>query len=539
MNGFKGLMTTRDEWLYPDTPLGQLENHIEIATPLNGKRGVQILVESDEEMLEVAVEGEVDYEIFEMLPIPVEYNTVSDEHQGGTFVQLDYNLPKPQHATRKAPFDVYDCLKPVAKNIRVKDKRGACYITLQPLVNQKAELPVVITIKSGSNYQRINVAMKVFDVSIPEGTCQITNWFNLECMATYHHVAYGSNEHLAIIRKYAQAMKRVRQTHFYIHIDEKCIVDKQNWTFDFSYLKPIIDIFFEEGLKTIELAYVATRSPHYVGKTFNFALDSTLSLETMKGYSVMNKYLKALSQFLKENHWEDCVVFHISDEPDVHTTDEEILEARQRTYFMIGNQVRKYMPGIKIIEAVGTPNFRGGIDIWVPLSVTYEKHREQFDELIAQGEEVWSYVCCSPAGAYLNRFLDFALIKSRLIFWGCEAYGLTGFLHWGFNMFLHGMEPFKATSCHNETGLGTNFPCGDAFIVYPGEDGPWLSMRLEAQRKGAEDYELLRCLKQKNPSQYNRILSSVFKDNQNYLEDTLCFENYYEALLRVLENKQV
>lgn len=31
------------------------------------------------------------------------------------------------------------------------------------------------------------------------------------------------------------------------------------------------------------------------------------------------------------------------------------------------------------------------------------------------------------------------------------------------------MNPYETSSCPNHTGIGTNFPCGDSFIVYPGD----------------------------------------------------------------------
>ncbi|MGL4344930.1 MAG: DUF4091 domain-containing protein [Cellulosilyticaceae bacterium] len=534
MNNLRGYVTYKEEWVYPDVAFSNLPEQISLVMASNGKRGLQFVVESSEEGVKVQVEGGVNWELFELVHIPVEYNTVSDEEQGGKFVELDMSLPKPSHSTRKAPFDVYDCLRPVGHMIPAKEGKAAFYITLQPESAQEGIIPVEITLTTGEKVHRLVVELKVYPVQIPEGKLQVTNWFHLENMAKYHHLEYGSSEHLEMIRKYAQAMKRVRQTHFFISIDKRSIVDKEKWEFDFNYLKPIIEIFFEEGLQTMELGYVATRSPNYVGKDFNFVLDETLSLESTEGYLVMCKYLKAIQSFLSENHWEDKVVFHISDEPDVHTSDEAILEQRKKTYFMMASQLRKYIPGVKIIEAVGTPGFRGGIDIWVPLSASYEKQKEAFDTLIAQGEEVWNYVCCSPAGEYLNRFLDFELIKNRLLFWSCSAYKLTGFLHWGFNMYLYDMNPFEATSCHNDTGLGTNFPCGDAFLVYPGEDGPWLSMRLEAQRRGAEDCELLNMLRDRDFERYTEIISSVFQDNQHYNSDVDAFEKYYEMLLEAL-----
>ncbi|MGL5677426.1 MAG: DUF4091 domain-containing protein [Cellulosilyticaceae bacterium] len=534
MTTLKGYVTYKEEWVYPDVDLKELPEHLHFAMPSNGRRGIQFVLGTSESDIQVEIEGAVDHELFELVHIPVEYNTISDEEQGGQFVQLDYSLQKPEQSTRKAPFDVYDCLKPVEGNVPSKNQRAAFYITMQPQEGKTGTIPVTITLRADSKVHQIAVELKVYNVAIPEEKLQITNWFNLENMAKYHQCAYGSHEHLEMIRKYAKAMRRLRQTHFFISIDERSIVDKAKWTFNFDYLKPFIEIFFEEGLQTMELGYIATRSPNYTGKDFNFVLDNTLSLETMEGYLVMNRYLKAIRDFLKENKWEDKVVFHISDEPDVHTTDEAILEERKRIYYMMTSQLRKYIPGVKIIEAVGTPKFKGGIDIWVPLSASYEKQKEAFDQLIENGEEVWNYVCCSPAGKYLNRFLDFALIKNRLLFWSCSAYRLTGFLHWGLNMYLYDMNPFEATSCHNDTGLGTNFPCGDAFLVYPGTDGPWLSMRLEAQRRGAEDCELLNLLREKDYQAYERIVSAVFQDNQHYLEDVDGFEAYYEELLDAL-----
>ncbi|GDZ14599.1 hypothetical protein MCC01954_10660 [Bifidobacteriaceae bacterium MCC01954] len=111
---------------------------------------------------------------------------------------------------------------------------------------------------------------------------------------------------------------------------------------------------------------------------------------------------------------------------------------------------------------------------------------------------------------------------------------MPAFLHWGFNQFPEGMNPFVATSCHNPTGLGTNFPCGDAFIVYPGGDGPWLSMRLEAERRGTEDLELLRLLRERNPYLHDRLITQVFRSNSDYTDDEALFDDIYRQLLEAL-----
>jgi hypothetical protein len=97
------------------------------------------------------------------------------------------------------------------------------------------------------------------------------------------------------------------------------------------------------------------------------------------------------------------------------------------------------------------------------------------------------------------------------------------------------MDPFLGTSCPNHTGIGTNFPCGDAFLVYPGTDGPWLGMRMEASRRGAEDAALLRQLRSLNETAHDKLIAEVFTDNQHYNDDPKHFEKVYEHLLELLE----
>ncbi len=38
-----------------------------------------------------------------------------------------------------------------------------------------------------------------------------------------------------------------------------------------------------------------------------------------------------------------------------------------------------------------------------------------------------------PAGRHLNRFIDYPLLKVRLLHWFNFRHNLTGFLHWGGN----------------------------------------------------------------------------------------------------------
>ena len=71
--------------------------------------------------------------------------------------------------------------------------------------------------------------------------------------------------------------------------------------------------------------------------------------------------------------------------------------------------------------------------------------------------------------------------------------------------------------------------------MYPGTDGPWLGMRMEASRRGAEDAALLRQLRNLNETAHDKLIAEVFTDNQHYDDDREHFEMVYEHLLELLE----
>ena len=106
----------------------------------------------------------------------------------------------------------------------------------------------------------------------------------------------------------------------------------------------------------------------------------------------------------------------------------------------------------------------------------YKDYRERQ----RQGEELWFYTCVFPQGEYANRFIEQPLIKTRLLHWINFRYGITGYLHWGYN---HSWQ----------ADVNSQLAPGDAHLVWPGEYGPRSSLRWEAQRLGIEDHELF-CL---------------------------------------------
>lgn len=534
-----GCLTAREAFLYPDTALSPLPESLRVAMPRNGRPGIQLMLRTDKNQVYATLTGTGFHaEWFAMRKVPVEYNTGDGQQQGGAMVLENRPEQKPSYVTKLAPFEVYDCLVPASDGIiPAENGVAALYFCLIP---DKDIAPGVHHLDFVVDGYHCDIETVVYSVALPDTYFPVTNWFGLDAMAHCHGLQMYSDEYFEMVRKYARLLRRIHQKIFFIELDPSVLVSRVPVRFDFEKLRPIIQCFFDEGLDTLEIGPLLSRGflpdgmPDMYTPQFRCAVAPDLPLESPDGYALTIRYMQELSAFLKQHGWDKRILFHIHDEPDIHFRSEADLDERRRQYYLAASLVRRYFPGARIIEAVDSPKFYGGVDVWTPSTVGYERNKEAFDCYTALGEEVWTYVCCGPEGEWLNRFLDFDLIKGRLLFWGCAKNRLSGFLHWGLNRFPKGMDPFQETSCHNPTGIGTNFPCGDAFIAYPGDGEPWPGMRLEAHRRGIEDATLLSMLRRKDEAAHDKLVSKLFTDNSHYQQDPVVFEQVYEQLLEQL-----
>ncbi|MBQ2989664.1 MAG: leucine-rich repeat protein [Clostridia bacterium] len=540
----RGVLTAHTQFLFPDTELGELPSSLRVACARNGKPGIQLLFECAEETASVRlIAPQFETEIYQMIDVPVEYNTGDGEEQGGAMVILPDACP--DYAIRRAPFRVYDCLRPAdGASIPAKDGHVSAYICFSPKAGTPAgEHKLYLELLSGGMTHLCEITCQVYPAVFDEDLFKTTNWFSIAEMEKRHGVVRGTPEFSEVVRAYARSMRRVHQKVFllWMHEDLSERRTQKPWHFDFEDMKPVIEIFFEEGFDTFETGgiicrgYRADGSPDMYTADFKCSADPSVSVDSDEGYALLCCEMKAFADFLRRNGWQDRVLFHIMDEPDVHYRAKADLQSRRRQFFLAANIVRRYLPGVRIIEAVKTTLFRGGVDIMVPITDSYQQHKQTFDAAIAAGEEVWTYVCCAPEGKWLNRFLDQPLINGRLLFWGCALNRLSGYLHWGWNQFSGVPDPFTATSARNWTGIGTSFPCGDAFIVYPGESGPWLSMRLEAERMGAQEAAMLHALRLRDPSAHDALIGRVFRAFDDYDNDPETLDTLHEELLRLLQ----
>ena len=104
-------------------------------------------------------------------------------------------------------------------------------------------------------------------------------------------------------------------------------------------------------------------------------------------------------------------------------------------------------------------------------------------------------------------------------------------------MLIHRADPFcvdKAGKTPFDPGFNGDAPAGDRNIVYPGAEGPWPSVRLEAMRQGMEDLELMRILKRKAPERASSLSGRIVRGFCDYTADTATYRAVRKELLEAL-----
>ena len=502
-----------NEWLYPDMPKAKetFFGEIKLHAAKNGHVGFQILFDEVQKNANFYMTNKPDFiseEILTLVDILCEKNT------GPICFCVKDGEDCAPYTTRKAPFRVYDAAAPFSQK---KDSR-AYYISFKVGKNAEAG-EYKFEIKIGDNV--ISVCFKVYEASVPEKeTLFISNWFGTNQMAAQHKVETWSEEHWDIIEKYAKMMRRTCQTHFLIP-KEAFIASRDlsgKYHFDYTQVKRMIQLFLSLGFTHIEGPLIVHRPDFWADHFIIDAVDKTYRALSDEGYDYICQYLKAWADFLKENNWLDKLHQHVGDEPIPECAHE---------YRIIAGIVRRFLPGVPLMEAVEMSDLDGAVDIWIPKNSWYNEHQEEFERKRKNGDTLWFYTCCYPGGHYLNRLWDMPLIRTRLLHTGNYRYNMTGFLHWGLNFCDLDRDPFNQEEIF--------FPPGDTHITYPGDGEPWGSMRLEMMTCGVEDYELLKQLEKINKPLADKIAKKWLPAFNNANENVEEFEEGRIELLEALE----
>lgn len=374
----------------------------------------------------------------------------------------------------------------------------------------------------------------VYPVTIDSSSLSITNWFStsenrLKQMNNGQYVKPYSSKYWELLGVIAEKMAEFGQNTVLIsplHLTEYSMKNG-HYKFDFDHFDKFIQVFSDAGvLKRIEGGHIGSGRKGY-GTPFEVSVPivkdgSTsfkklpISNETAKSF--YKEFIPQLVSHLKENGWYNKYIQHIADEPN---------EQNYQSYIEIASFFKELAPDIPIIDAIQTKKLDDVVDIWVPLLSVLDKDYDYFLGRSYKGDELWTYICTVPQGDYANRFIELPLIKPRLVFWIMFKYNVEGYLHWGFNFWND--YPFYET-----VQLNTNWPGGDSYMVYPGYNKLYSSIRFDAQRDGIMDYELLNMLSKKNPKAAKEICNEIIHDFDSYNTDILAFRKKRKRILELL-----
>ena len=475
----------------------------------------------------VSTDLSYDVEWYALVPVTVEQN----------YGLAEADIKPPYFPTRKAPFRVYDCFRPFDGTLdvgvgdgRVEDTgMGGLFGAVRvPADAEPGTYEAIVKISVGEQAVMVPVKLTVYRAVVPAESLTVIQGYSMDCVARYHGVTYGSEAFLELDDAYMKALRRMRQNMMYTGGVKVTEVGKNRYEFDFSEMEEVMRRQLSQGMRLFNGPSVGWRQSW---KSSTILVNHTIPSMSYEGYCYLTQYLPALHDMLERNGWLDCFVMGVADEPnDLNCTE----------FRALCGLVHKIVPDIRLIDAMSYSNVHGALDIWVPLNMAYDQHTAELETLREDGGEIWHYVCCGPrSDAYINRFLDYPLLSTRYLFWGNYRHGLTGYLHWAAVNYQPGQDPFRQ-NCpeHTNTDSTIFLPPGDTHLLYPGENGPWLSARGETHRQGVEEYEMLAALAEKDKARADEICASVFRSFRDVEYDVTAFRATRRALLEALSEVQ-
>jgi hypothetical protein len=512
------------EWLYTDSVVGKKPcQSLSVDVARGGTASVHVLVCGLEEGQSVQLAtrrgraAAEEAQWFRLVDVPVETNT-------GPVGFVERDGEENPHVTRRAPFRVFDAMEPVGSSVKAPSTALALRLHLPvPATARPGEREYAIEVGSGAESRPLSLTVNVHKPVVPpvgRDSLPYTNWFSLKLMAERHGLGPWTEAHWRMIRRYADLMAHGRQNTFWVPLGDVFEVRDGQPLLDRQKLRRIVKTFTAAGMCYIEGGHVAHRTGgDWNAKSFDLSLTQTRGT-SVEGNALLASLTRQLMDEIDRNGWRDRWIQHVTDEPTADNRDD---------YRILAGMVRKYMPGIPLLDATMDIGLAGSVDIWCPQAQEFERHRDDFEAMRALGDRVWFYTCCFPGGPWLNRLLDMELLRPCLFGWAAALFDLEGFLHWGLNHYKSDQDPFQQSVVDH--GGSNRLPAGDTHIVYPGKGAPWSSLRLEAQREGFEDFELLRRLKERDPKRAAAIIRRAIRGFSDYATNVRTFRAARQALL--------
>ncbi|MGG4142123.1 DUF4091 domain-containing protein [Paenibacillus algorifonticola] len=418
-----------------------------------------------------------------------------------------------EHVLRTEPGLYPDPLYPLEPGNRLKvlpNQWRALWIEIPAEAGELAglqDIQVSFLTEDGSTAAKALFTLERISAALPEQQLLHTEWFHADCISTQYNVEVFSERHWELMETYAGAaarhgMNMLLTPLFTPPLDTQVGGERPtvqlvgvrklglNYEFDFTRLSRWISMCERQGIRYLEFSHLFTQwGAKHAPKILVEEQEELVPLfgwHTNAAEAAYTQFLEqllpALLAFIQENGLEGRCYFHVSDEP---------LEEHLNSYRLASELVRKHTKGFPVIDALSDFEFyeKGLVSQPIPSS----DHIEPF---IAAGiKDLWTYYCCAQYKEVANRFFHMPSARSRILGMQLYKFDIKGFLHWGYN-FWYSQYSLRAVNPYQITDAEGAFPSGDAFLVYPGENGPIESIRLKVMLEAIQDLRALRMLEQ-------------------------------------------
>ncbi len=420
------------------------------------------------------------------------------------------------------------------------DRTETLWITVRaPAAAKPGRRKASVAITSdGKRVARVRFEVRVAPVAVPAArTLKVTNWLyaDQKRLGRFYDIGSDEQRYWEVLGNIGRVLAEHRQNVILTPVFSlaRPIVNGDRITYDFSRLDRWIETFDKAGLTIIEGGHLLGRASEYYSPVIvpayviedGKAVVRRLEPADPRAEQFFATFLPALHAHLKERGWLGRYIQHIHDEPH---------GAETAIYEKYGKIIRKYLPGVPTIDAVGLKQdlkfLEEVTEIWVPVLGSFDSQLDTIAAHVRGGGQAWFYTCIEPQGLHLNRFIDYALLKTRLLHWFNFRHGFTGYLHWGGNYW--DAKPFENVQPIINDGK-TLLPAGDSAIIYPDpqRNSVLSSIRLEQMREGIEEYEMLADLAKKDPEKARQLAVRAIPNIEDYVRDITAFRAIQAELL--------
>lgn len=347
------------------------------------------------------------------------------------------------------------------------------------------EWPVTVTVDGHTD----TCTLTVLGAALPPPALTYTAWFHTDCVADYYHVPVFSEAHWTLLESYFRNAAEFGQTMLYVPLytppldtpvdgERRTVqllditVKDGQYTFDFDRVARWMQLALDCGFTAFEMPHLFTQwgaaaCPKIFAHTDEgerriFGWDVASDSDAYRAF--LAQMLPALRAFLVEKGWLSRCVFHFSDEPN---------EDNLSSYRRARDGAAPLLAGCQTMDALSHYTFyeQGLVDLPVVATNAVAPFLQH------HVKPLWVYYCCGQRDRVCNRFICQPSYRNRGLGFQLFMQDAAGFLQWGYNYWytcLSGclVDPF--TGAPEDVPA---FPAGDAYVVYPGADGPLPSLR--------------------------------------------------------------